>query len=128
MGTPNYRAPEQAADAARVDHRADIYGVGANLYFLLTGRRPGFLYMVDADDPVLEAVPAPLRPFILKCMSYDPADRYPDARACADELARLYDELPQRAGQRSSRRAWMARFDRGGREGMWSRIRGWIPF
>src|SRR5690349_6348674 len=29
MGTPNYRAPEQAMDAASVDARADIYGVGA---------------------------------------------------------------------------------------------------
>ncbi len=122
MGTPNYRAPEQAADAARVDRRADIYGVGANLYFLLTGRRPGFLYMVEANDPAMSTVPEMLRPFILKCMAYEPDDRFPDARSCAEEVARLYDTLPEREGQRPRAASLMARFDRGGRAGMW----GWI--
>ena len=128
MGTPNYRAPEQAADAARVDHRADIYGVGANLYFLLTGKRPGFLYMVDATDPVMEGISASLRPFILRCMAYDAGGRYQDARACAEAVARLYDELDERAAERPQARAWMSRFDRGGADGVWSKIRGLWPF
>ena len=128
MGTPNYRAPEQAADAARVDHRADLYGVGANLYFLLTGRRPGFLYMVEEDDPVLEPVPPPLRPFILTCMSYKPEDRYADARACAKEVVALYDGLELRRGERSVARAWMSRFDRRGKEGMLGKLRSLMPW
>lgn len=122
MGTPNYRAPEQAADAARVDLRADVYGAGANLYFLLTGRRPGFLYMVEADDPAMAPVPEALRGFILKCMAYEPDERFADTRACAAELVRLYDALPERAGQPAQAQAWMERFDRGGRSGMW----GWV--
>ena len=128
MGTPNYRAPEQAIDAANVDLRADIYGVGATLYYLLTSRRPGFLYMVNADDPSMELVPPLLRPFVLRCMSYEPAERFDDARKCAEEVARLVDQLPVAAG--APARAplgptWLKRFDRGARPGLVERVLSW---
>ena len=122
MGTPNYRAPEQAIDAANVDLRADIYGVGATLYFVLTGRRPGFLYMVTPDDPAMEAVPEALREFVLRCMAYEPAERFPDARSCAVEVATLADD----ASERHPGAAWLRRFDRGGRASWWERVFGWM--
>jgi serine/threonine protein kinase len=45
MGTPEYMAPEQLYAADQVDHRADIYSLGAILYEMLSGERPA-----DGDD------------------------------------------------------------------------------
>ena len=128
MGTPNYRAPEQAIDAANVDVRADIYGVGATLYYLLTSRRPGFLYMVTADDQALESVPPVLRTFVLQCMSYEPGERYADARTCAEEVARLVDLLPVAEGAPARPPlgpTWLRWFDRASRPGLVERMMSW---
>ena len=40
MGTAEYMAPEQASDAHSVDVRADVYGLGCTLHYLLVGRAP----------------------------------------------------------------------------------------
>jgi serine/threonine-protein kinase len=40
LGTADYLAPEQAVNSHKIDHRADIYGLGCSLYYVLTGHQP----------------------------------------------------------------------------------------
>jgi serine/threonine protein kinase len=47
LGTPNFMAPEQFEDARNIDHRCDIYGLGATMYMAVTGVWP-----FAADNPV----------------------------------------------------------------------------
>jgi formylglycine-generating enzyme required for sulfatase activity/serine/threonine protein kinase len=88
LGTPDFIAPEQILDAPNVDIRADIYSLGATLYYLLTGRPPfkaKALYDVyqahisrDADplNLVRPEVPAELAALVAKMMAKDPARRF----------------------------------------------------
>ena len=88
MGTPLYMPPEQAADAAHVDQRADVYSLGATLYHLITGRPPftGRTAMelitqhasapVVPPDAVVHDVPRKLSPLILRMLAKKPHDRF----------------------------------------------------
>ena len=97
-GTPEYLAPEQAVAGRVVDGRADIYGLGALLYFMVTGAPP-FQRATAADvlrahvsEPVtpprdrVAGIPADLEAVILRCLAKRPEDRFVDARAVADAL------------------------------------------
>src|SRR5213595_1159338 len=87
LGTPAYMAPEQAAGDPRVDHRADLYAVGALGYELLAGRPPfsglspqGMLaaQVTATPDPVTQhrdSVPPALAALIMRCLAKHPADR-----------------------------------------------------
>lgn len=86
VGTPNYMAPEQA-EGKQVGPCADVYGLGAILYQLLTGRPPfqgggalEILWQVVNVKPVSprqlqSAVPQALDALCLRCMVKDPAGR-----------------------------------------------------
>jgi serine/threonine-protein kinase len=87
MGTPSYMSPEQAR-GDKVDHRADVYAVGAMIYHALTGKKP-----FDSDDPAstlslvlteeperprkLNAdIPEGLELVVQRAMAKDASDRY----------------------------------------------------
>ncbi len=98
MGTPAYMAPEQARDAAHVDHRADQYALGCTLYYLITGKPPfsgttAFEVITkQLNEPVppiethVRGVPTTLKAIIEKMLAKDPDDRYPDMGAVIRDL------------------------------------------
>ncbi|MEQ1508531.1 MAG: protein kinase, partial [Myxococcota bacterium] len=93
IGTFSYMAPEQRTDTKSVDHRADIYSVGASLFTLLTGRTSAELFVADRDDELLAELPAEFREIVLRATRYKADDRYPSIgelqRDLGSALARL---------------------------------------
>jgi formylglycine-generating enzyme required for sulfatase activity/serine/threonine protein kinase len=100
IGTPLYMAPEQWDDAHKVGPPADVWSLGATLYFLLTGEnaiRSGTLQHICreiCDKPFPDArrkrpkLGDELMTILTRCVARDPAERYPDAGALAEELER----------------------------------------
>jgi hypothetical protein len=85
MGSPGYMAPEQIANAKGVDHRADIFSLGATLYQMLKGRRPfPGETLEEIWDRTRESTPEPLSgdagrrlgPIIDKMLKKNADDRY----------------------------------------------------
>ena len=98
MGSPHYMAPEQAADASGVDHRADLYSLGVILYQALTGHPPfeaetlpGLLLKIAEGrfaplGEVRPELPAALTRTVERCMALQPQDRFEDVAAAIREL------------------------------------------
>jgi tRNA A-37 threonylcarbamoyl transferase component Bud32 len=119
LGTPSYMAPEQVrAEHQRVGPAADVHALGAIFYEMLTGRPPFLgdstydtLMQVVSQEPapvrsLRPRVPATLEAVCRRCLAKDPARRYPDAAALADDLERRWKQTTQ--GARFARLALLA--------------------
>ncbi|PYK61473.1 MAG: hypothetical protein DME43_02390, partial [Verrucomicrobia bacterium] len=125
LGTPGYIAPEQAeSPSADLTCAADIYSIGAILFYLLTGRPPflganvfSIIHQAAASSaPRLRSL-APsldrdLETIVARCLEPDPNTRYQSAGALADDLESWLRHEPiraRRAGVFTRGRKWVRR-------------------
>jgi TolB-like protein/Tfp pilus assembly protein PilF len=110
LGTPAFMAPEQAnGQAGQISRATDVYGLGAVLYYLLTGQPPfagttpyqtvRLLLETEPRDPRLcnRKLDRELATICLKCLEKDPQRRYPSALALAEDLERWFKHEPIQA-------------------------------
>ena len=110
VGTLRYMSPEQAlAKRVVVDHRTDVYSLGATLYELLMlapafdgTDRQELLRQIAFEEPkpprrINKAIPGELETVVQKAMEKNPADRYGTAQELADDISRFLEDKPIRA-------------------------------
>lgn len=115
VGTPAYLAPERLqTDSRPLDARCDLYSLGVTFYEFLTGRRPhsapytlevlldisqGNILLPREAQPDL---PIELETVLLHCLEMDPQNRYPTAKALAEDLESYLRGAPVAAPRRVS--------------------------
>jgi serine/threonine protein kinase len=110
LGTLRYMSPEQAGGRrVLLDHRTDVYSLGATLYELLTLQPPfdgadrqSLLHQILHDEPrppraLRKSIPLELETIVLKCLDKDADRRYATVGELADDLRRFLAHEPIRA-------------------------------
>ena len=97
MGTDGYAAPEQySADRTKIDVRADIYGLGATLYRMISGKtRPAAARMSHVPN-----CPRPMSDLICRCLKEDPEQRFRSASQLREDLERIRKKERREKGRR----------------------------
>jgi hypothetical protein len=137
LGTPAYMAPEQARDATKVDHRADVYSLGCTLYVLVTGR-PVYpattaleVMTRHASDPVpradvvVKGVPKALSDVVVKMLAKKPEERYPSM----DEVIKALEDFLGLQGQQAQTEQHVRTLEQGAKgflEAPATQLRSWI--
>jgi serine/threonine protein kinase len=106
IGTIGYISPEMAGVVpGRIDHRSDLYSLGATLYHLAAGAAPytggsqGYRSWIQQQEPqllsrLIPSFPSDLETILHKAMARIPDDRYSDAAALAEDLERFLAYRP----------------------------------
>ncbi len=102
LGSPLYVSPEQARGKREIDHRTDIYSLGAVAYQMLCGRTPyehasalGELILMVCTEPPAPVqdyapwVPAPLAEIVHRCLRKNPDERFQTAEELFEEVKKL---------------------------------------
>jgi eukaryotic-like serine/threonine-protein kinase len=106
LGTPSFMPPEQArARWDEVDHRTDIWAMGATMFSLLTGRyvhdesTPNEMLLAAMSNPapplltVDPTAPGHLAVVIDRALAYDKNDRWPDARSMQEAVSQAHSSV-----------------------------------
>ena len=106
LGTPSYVAPERWTTPEVADPRSDVYGLGVTFYQWLTGHTPypaastlETMFRISRGEFLLPrdampTLPAEIEAILVMCLSVDPAQRYPSAKALAEDLEQFLERRP----------------------------------
>ena len=109
FGTLDYISPEQLNDSSTVSEAADIYSLGATLYFCLVGRAPfrcksasqqvKQIMELEPVEPInlVEGLHPDLNAICMKCLEKKPANRYASAGELAEDIQRYFTNIPTKA-------------------------------
>ena len=133
LGTPRYMSPEQASGVANpIDHRTDLYSLGATLYELLTGK-PVFdgespLKIMDSirSDEIVRPrdvrndLPRDIDAVVMTCLERRPSDRYDSAEQLASDLRAITEHRPVSVKPPSQLQRWKRKLDGHRRDMTWA--------
>ncbi len=119
-GTPQYMAPEALSDPDNVDHRSDLYALGAVGYYMLTGEQVFTGNIVEICGHHLHTEPTPpserlgrelpveLEAVIMQCLAKKPEERPHSAREMRERLAACFEV---RRWRQADARVWWEKYE-----------------